>query len=187
MKKILIHFIGSTFLLISAITSANADPLTGTEDASASKEEIATENTNSESWSSRASEVLVNALSLSGIRYKYGGNSPEAGFDCSGFVRYVFKQAASLTLPRTALAMSQLGTPVTKNELQPGDLVFFNTLKSTFSHVGIYLGNNRFIHSPRAGGVVRIESMDTEYWAQRFNGAKRINSEKDLANMQVKD
>lgn len=126
------------------------------------------------SWSARASEVLVNALSLTGVQYKYGGNSPETGFDCSGFVRYVFKQAASLTLPHSALAISQIGKTVPKNELQPGDLVFFNTLKTTFSHVGIYLGNNRFIHSPSKGGQVRVENMQDGYWAKRFNGAQRI-------------
>ena len=129
-------------------------------------------------WSARVSEVLVNALSLTGVRYKYGGNSPETGFDCSGFVRYVFKQATSLSLPHSAMAISQLGKSVPKDELQPGDLVFFNTLRSTFSHVGIYLGNNRFIHSPSRGGKVRVESMDDVYWAKNFNGAQRIDQAK---------
>ena len=129
-------------------------------------------------WSTRVSEVLVNALSLTGVRYKYGGNSPETVFDCSGFVRYVFKQATSLSLPHSAMAISQLGKSVPKDELQPGDLVFFNTLRSTFSHVGIYLGNNRFIHSPSRGGKVRVESMDDVYWAKNFNGAQRIDQAK---------
>lgn len=130
-----------------------------------------------EQWPDRAREVLVNALSLTGIRYKYGGNSPETGFDCSGFVRYVYQQAANLTLPHGARAISQLGNTIPRSELQPGDLVFFNTLKSTFSHVGIYLGNNRFVHSPSSGGGVRVEDMQTSYWAKRFNGAQRIDSE----------
>lgn len=138
-----------------------------------------TEEANPENWSDRAREVLVNALSLTGIRYQYGGNSPETGFDCSGFVRYVFKQAASLTLPHSALAISQIGTAVPKSELQPGDLVFFNTLKSAFSHVGIYLGNNRFIHSPSSGGQVRVENMQDGYWSKHYNGAQRIDSAKD--------
>jgi len=128
------------------------------------------------SWPERAREVLVNALSLTGIRYKYGGNSPESGFDCSGFVRYVYQQSANLTLPHGARAISQLGKTVHKNELQPGDLVFFNTLKSAFSHVGIYLGNNRFIHSPSSGGGVRVEDMQDSYWQKRFNGAQRIEA-----------
>ncbi len=131
----------------------------------------------SQSWPERAQEVLVNALSLTGVRYKYGGNSPETGFDCSGYVRYVYQQASNLTLPHGARAISQLGKTIPRSELQPGDLVFFNTLKSTFSHVGIYLGNNRFIHSPSSGGGVRVESMQTNYWAQRFNGAQRISAQ----------
>jgi len=136
---------------------------------------------NPENWSGRAREVLVNALSLTGIKYTRGGNTPETGFDCSGFVRYVFKQAASLTLPHSALAISQLGQTIPKNELQPGDLVFFNTLKNTFSHVGIYLGNNRFVHSPSAGGKVRVENMQEGYWASRFSGAQRMDQLKATA------
>jgi cell wall-associated NlpC family hydrolase len=131
----------------------------------------------SQSWQGKAQEILINAMSLTGIKYKYGGTSPETGFDCSGFVRYVFSQAANLTLPPTARAISQIGKTVQKDELQPGDLVFFNTLKSAFSHVGIYVGDNKFIHSPRAGGAVRIENMQTGYWAKRFNGAQRVEQE----------
>jgi len=127
-------------------------------------------------WPERAREVLVNALSLTGVRYQYGGKSPESGFDCSGFVRYVYQQAGNLTLPHGARAISQLGKTIPKSELEPGDLVFFNTLKSTFSHVGIYLGNNRFIHSPSSGGGVRVEDMQSSYWEKRFNGAQRIEA-----------
>lgn len=128
-------------------------------------------------WQNRAQEILINAMSLTGIKYKYGGNNPATGFDCSGFVRYVFSQAANLTLPPTARAISQIGKTVKKDELQPGDLVFFNTLKSAFSHVGIYVGNNKFIHAPRAGSAVRVESMQTSYWANRFDGAQRIEDQ----------
>lgn len=127
-------------------------------------------------WTSKAQDVLMSALSLTGIKYKYGGNSPETGFDCSGFVRYVFQQAANLTLPHGARALSQLGQAIPIEQLQPGDLVFFNTLKSAFSHVGIYLGGNRFIHAPSAGGGIHIVDMNDEYWAKRFNGARRIDS-----------
>jgi cell wall-associated NlpC family hydrolase len=133
-------------------------------------------------WSDKAEEVLMQALSLTGIQYKYGGNSPDTGFDCSGFVRYVFSQATKITLPPTARAISQMGTTVKKEELQPGDLVFFNTLKSAFSHVGIYMGNNKFIHSPSAGGKVRVENMDNSYWKKRFNGAQRIEAVQESAN-----
>lgn len=138
----------------------------------------ATSENISSNWSVRVSEVLINALSLTGVRYTNGGNSPETGFDCSGFVRYVFQQATSLSLPHSVMAISQLGKTVPKDELQPGDLVFFNTFRSSFSHVGIYLGNNRFIHSPRRGGKVRVESMDDGYWAKNFNGAQRIDQVK---------
>ncbi len=126
------------------------------------------------SWAATAQEILVNALSLTGIKYKYGGNSPETGFDCSGFVRYVFQQAASMTLPHNTRALSQLGQSIPVEQLQPGDLVFFNTLKASFSHVGIYVGDNRFIHAPSAGGTINVVNMNDSYWAKRFNGARRI-------------
>ena len=134
---------------------------------------------NPEQWSGRTREVLMNALSLTGVKYAYGGNTPEIGFDCSGFVGYVFKQAASLTLPHSAQAMSLLGKSIPKNELQPGDLVFFNTVKTAISHVGIYMGNNRFIHAPSAGGNVRVENMKEGYWATRYSGAQRLENTSD--------
>lgn len=147
--------------------------------------EQTTNDANPDNWSGRAREVLINALSLTGIKYASGGNTPETGFDCSGFVRYVFKQAASLTLPHSALAISQLGKTVPKNDLQPGDLVFFNTLRNTFSHVGIYLGNNRFIHSPSAGGKVRVDNMQEGYWSTRYSGAQRIDAGKNITKEAV--
>lgn len=125
-------------------------------------------------WSDTAQEILINALSLTGVKYKYGGKSPETGFDCSGFVRYVFQQAANLTLPHGARAISQLGQTIPVEQLQPGDLVFFNTLKSAFSHVGIYLGDGRFIHAPSSGGGIHVVDMNDSYWAKRFNGARRL-------------
>lgn len=129
------------------------------------------------SWQARAQEILMNALSLTGIKYTYGGNSPETGFDCSGFVRYVFQQATNLTLPHGARAISQLGQSISMDQLQPGDLVFFNTLKSAFSHVGIYVGDKRFIHAPSSGGNIHIVNMEDAYWAKRYSGARRIDPE----------
>lgn len=123
------------------------------------------------------SEITESALDLIGIKYKRGGSTIENGLDCSGFVRLVFKNANEADLPRTAKEMSQEGETVSTKDLQPGDLVFFNTLKKSFSHVGIYLGENKFIHSPSPGGKVRIESMSVSYWQKRFNGARRINDE----------
>ena len=142
----------------------------------------ATKNANS--WSNSAQEIIMSALSQTGVKYKWGGNSPESGFDCSGFVRYVFQQAANLTLPHGARAISQLGQTVTQPELQPGDLVFFNTLRSTFSHVGIYIGNNRFIHSPATGSAISVTDMSDSYWAKRFTGARRIDA-KEMASIEA--
>ena len=123
----------------------------------------------------RASELAMYAMGMLGIDYKYGGNTPEEGLDCSGLVKLIFKEAWDKDLPRTAKEQSRVGHRVEKSELQPGDLVFFNTLRRSFSHVGIYLGDHKFIHAPSTGSQVRIESMDVNYWKQRFNGARRIN------------
>jgi cell wall-associated NlpC family hydrolase len=138
----------------------------------------------SPSWSSTAQEIILHAISQTGVKYKYGGIAPDSGFDCSGFVRYVFQQAANLTLPHGARAISQVGTKVSKDELQPGDLVFFNTLRSVTSHVGIYVGNNRFIHSPSAGGTISVTDMNDAYWAKRFTGARHIEAN-DLAAIET--
>ena len=118
--------------------------------------------------------TLDRALDFIGIRYKRGGSSPETGFDCSGFVSYIYKETLGLVLPHNAKAISQQGERVEKTELQPGDLVFFNTMRRTFSHVGIYLGDNLFVHAPRTGARVRIEDMTDRYWSRRFNGARRV-------------
>ena len=118
--------------------------------------------------------TLDEALELLGIRYKRGGTSPVTGFDCSGFVRHVFNESVGLLLPHNAKAISQQGEKVEKTELQPGDLVFFNTMRRAFSHVGIYLGDNRFVHAPKPGAKVRIENMGDSYWTRRYNGARRV-------------
>lgn len=119
-------------------------------------------------------ELVMQALGYLGIRYKYGGNSPDTGFDCSGLVRYVVNQAVGLALPRDTRAISQVGAQVRTEELQPGDLVFFNTMRRPFSHVGIYIGDHRFIHAPASGGAVELVSMTERYWQSRFDGARRL-------------
>jgi cell wall-associated NlpC family hydrolase len=119
-------------------------------------------------------DTLDKALDLIGIRYRRGGTSPENGFDCSGFVGHVFREGLGLYLPRSSKEMSKTGEDVSRKELQPGDLVFFNTMRRAFSHVGIYLGDNKFVHSPRAGGTVRVEDMTDRYWRKRYNGARRV-------------
>ena len=127
--------------------------------------------------STGAHELALNALSLIGIDYRYGGNDPETGFDCSGMVRHVVRNALGLDLPRTARDMAQLGKRIPLDDLKPGDLVFFNTMRRAFSHVGIYLGDNRFVHAPSSGGQVRIEDMSARYWVARFEGARRLPTE----------
>lgn len=124
---------------------------------------------------STAQDAIDSALDLLGIRYRRGGSSPEAGFDCSGFVSHVFRERLGLILPRSSREMSKSGEAVSREELQPGDLVFFNTMRHAFSHVGIYLGDNQFVHAPRSGGHVRVEDLRGSYWKKRFNGARRLN------------
>jgi len=121
--------------------------------------------------------LLDGALNLVGIRYRRGGGSVETGFDCSGYVGYVFREYLGLALPRTSYEIARLGSKIVDEELKPGDLVFFNTMRHSFSHVGIYLGDNRFVHSPRPGRAVRVEDMRESYWSRRYNGARRIDVE----------
>jgi cell wall-associated NlpC family hydrolase len=123
----------------------------------------------------KASELVVNAMGFLGVPYKWGGASAETGFDCSGFVRAMYEQSVGLLLPRKAEQQAAATQQIEKTELQPGDLVFFNTMRRAFSHVGIYIGDGKFIHSPRAGSEVRVESMGLSYWQRRFDGARRVS------------
>lgn len=125
-------------------------------------------------YSNAAQDVLLKGLELVGINYRMGGNDPNSGLDCSSYVQTVFRDAVGLVLPRTAREQAQVGAEVDRTELKPGDLVFFNTMRRTFSHVGIYLGDNYFLHAPRAGSAVRVESMQSSYWTRRYNGARRV-------------
>lgn len=122
-----------------------------------------------------AQDAVDQAIDLLGIRYRRGGSSPETGFDCSGFVSHVFREGLGLILPRSSKEMSKSGQEIGREELRPGDLVFFNTMRRAFSHVGIYLGDNQFVHAPRTGARVRIEDLRDGYWMKRFNGGRRIN------------
>jgi cell wall-associated NlpC family hydrolase len=123
----------------------------------------------------KASDMVLTSMNFLGVPYRRGGTTAESGFDCSGFTRRVFEMSLGLILPRRA--DEQANAPgliaIKRDELKPGDLVFFNTLKRTFSHVGIYVGEGKFIHSPRTGGEVRVEDMRFAYWAKRFTGARR--------------
>ncbi|WP_429341619.1 C40 family peptidase [Paraburkholderia sp. GAS42] len=124
----------------------------------------------------KAGDVVVGALNMIGVRYRWGGNTPDSGLDCSGFVRYVFQDTLGMALPRRAEEMSRVGEKVRMSELKPGDLVFFNTMRRAASHVGIYIGDNKFVHSPSTGSTIRVDDLDDGYWEKRFTGARRIET-----------
>ncbi|MBA4264441.1 MAG: glycoside hydrolase [Comamonadaceae bacterium] len=127
-----------------------------------------------QSVADQASGLVINAMAFLGVPYKWGGNSFDTGFDCSGFVRAVYEQSVGKVLPRRSDEQAAATQVIDRKDLKPGDLVFFNTMRRAFSHVGIYVGEGRFIHSPRAGAHVRMEDMRVSYWSSRFNGARRV-------------
>jgi cell wall-associated NlpC family hydrolase len=178
-----------SLLVVLAATSAHAAPLASAEDEvgrfMAEKrlldrlEEVRTNvgervTDRASRMAHRASDLVVTAMGFLGVPYRRGGNSMETGFDCSGFVKAMYEQTIGHILPRRANEQAAATQKIDKRELQPGDLVFFNTLKRTFSHVGIYIGDNKFIHSPKPGAQVRVEDMGVPYWATRFDGARRV-------------
>lgn len=124
--------------------------------------------------SEQRAEALLQTLLMLGVDYRYGGKTPETGFDCSGLVAHVFREAYGIELPHNARAQSEMGMRVSLSELRAGDLVFYNTLNRPFSHVGIYLGDGRFVHAPKTGAQVRVEPIRGQYWMRRFDGARRI-------------
>ena len=124
--------------------------------------------------SQKSADALFFALSTLGIDYRSGGRSPTTGFDCSGLVSHIYAEAYGKKIPPNTRAQSSLGETVSLRELEPGDLVFFNTLQRPYSHVGIYIGDERFVHAPRTGASVRIESLKARYWSARFDGARRL-------------
>ncbi|MGE0349762.1 C40 family peptidase [Hydrogenophaga sp.] len=126
--------------------------------------------------SDQASSLVINALAFLDVPYQYGGNSAASGFDCSGFVRAVYEQSLGKILPRRSDEQAAATQAIDRSELKPGDLVFFNTMRRAFSHVGIYVGDGKFIHAPRTGAQVRVEDMRLAYWNKRFNGARRVNT-----------
>jgi cell wall-associated NlpC family hydrolase len=173
-------------VLVSAAASASPDPIDGvsryliengmlTGPASSEAAPPKPENALVGRIRDKASDMVLTAMNFLGVPYVRGGTSAERGFDCSGFTRHVFEMSVGLVLPRRVdeQATAKGLIKVKREELKPGDLVFFNTLKRTFSHVGIYVGDGKFIHSPRSGGEVRVEDMRFAYWAKRFTGARR--------------
>jgi cell wall-associated NlpC family hydrolase len=129
-----------------------------------------------ETVSAKASELVMTSMGFLGVPYRRGGNSMETGFDCSGFVRAMYEQVSGLVLPRKAEQQAAQTQKINRDDLQPGDLVFFNTMRRAFSHVGIYVGDGKFIHSPKPGAAVRVEDMHIPYWNRRFDGARRVET-----------
>ncbi|AIY43226.1 putative lipoprotein [Collimonas arenae] len=123
--------------------------------------------------SDKGNDIVIYSLGLIDTNYRFGGKNPEAGLDCSGMVSYVYRQAAGLKVTGSAADIARQGRPITKAELRPGDLVFFNTMHRAFSHVGIYIGDGRFINAPSTNGKVRIDRLDNNYYAARFEAVRR--------------
>jgi len=171
-------------LLILLILSFSSPSWAEVDSINLSNQEIVVPSeltpTTDKQWANKISLIIDKAYELTGIKYKLGGSKPETGFDCSQFVKYVFEQALNLSLPPSARSLSKMGETIKFEDLQPGDLVFFNTRKSKFSHVGIYVGNNEFIHAPRTGKTIRVENLTKNYWLKRFNGATRVDPAETL-------
>ncbi|GJH19771.1 C40 family peptidase [Caballeronia novacaledonica] len=164
----------------SSSQNANNGIFSSSKSSDASSADAASSSGGAKSFlsgvASKAGDVVVGALNMIGVRYRWGGNTPDSGLDCSGFVRYVFQDTLGMTLPRRAEEMSRVGEKVTVSDLKPGDLVFFNTMRRSFSHVGIYIGDNKFVHSPSTGSTIRVDDMEDGYWEKRFQGARRIEN-----------
>jgi len=171
----------SIALVLSGVLPAQAQPATAEDDFSRVMAEKPAEKglmqrlgQVGERITDTTSELVVTAVGFLGVPYRRGGNSAETGFDCSGFVRAIYEQTIGLVLPRRANEQAAATQVIDKRDLQPGDLVFFNTLRRAFSHVGIYVGDGKFIHSPKPGAQVRVEDMNGNYWQRRFDGARRV-------------
>lgn len=121
-----------------------------------------------------ASEVVLYALGLLNIHYQFGGSNPDAGLDCSGMTAYIYREAVGIKLPHNALQQSQLGIAVNKNNLAPGDLVFFNTNGKSISHVGVYIGEGKFVHAPSTNGQIKVTKLSDSYFSSRYETARRI-------------
>lgn len=168
------HLLRDSYLL-----STQSDPLGAWLDK---KDQLAVDYPQSDVPSSQLPKTMAaTALKFLGVKYRYGGDAPGEGFDCSGLVAYAAEKSLGLKLPRTASSQAQEGISIDRDELRRGDLVFFNTRGRRFSHVGIYLGNHQFVHAPRTGATIRVESMDIAYWRKRYNGARRLKPQAETA------
>ena len=179
MKKLLITFCMAGL----GLSSAHAAPQNDELDKFLNKHRVVGQIQQAgDQMLSSASELIGNAMVFLGVNYRYGGSSPETGFDCSGFVRATFEKARGYVLPRRAAEQAAVTQKIAKEELKPGDLVFFNTMRRTFSHVGIYIGEGKFIHAPSTGSSVRVDDMNASYWTKRFNGARRVAEANKLSS-----
>ena len=182
----------AVLVLCFAFSLAHANPAEVVGNKDATKLESKIESTSSyfarftyqvvDSVSSKTESLINDAMQLIGVRYRWNGDLPQSGLDASGFVRFVFRDKLGFLLPPKSSQMSKVGKPITREELQPGDLVFFNTMRLTFSHVGIYVGDNKFIHSPAKGSTVRVDDLASSYWDKRFDGARRLDGSDELSN-----
>jgi cell wall-associated NlpC family hydrolase len=167
-----------TLLILCCVANAHAAPSNNAADDIerylAERGIVAQMEQVRQSVGNTASDLVGNAMGFLGVPYRRGGTNAETGFDCSGFVRSMFEQTIGKVLPRRASEQAAATEKIDKQDLKPGDLVFFNTMRQTFSHVGIYVGDNKFIHSPRSGKSVRVEDMRDAYWERRFTGARRV-------------
>jgi len=185
------RWLSLVLVLVLACTAAQAAPATAEDDLSRlmaekglmTRLELMGQSVKQGAAAARdnASDLVFNAMGFLGVPYRRGGSSADTGFDCSGFVRAMYEQTVGLILPRRANEQAAATQKIDKQELQPGDLVFFNTMKRAFSHVGIYVGDGKFIHSPKPGAEVRVEDMGVAYWARRFDGARRVNTAQEQA------
>ena len=174
------RFLATVVLLIAAVTvcsATHAEPAVSRDDLNklmSDEGRLTHIDQVRQSVTNKASELVVNAIGFLGVPYRRGGNTAESGFDCSGFVKAIYEQSVGLILPRRAEQQASATQNIDKKDLQPGDLVFFNTMRRAFSHVGIYVGDGKFIHSPKPGAEVRVESLSLSYWQRRFDGARRV-------------
>ncbi|HCA27497.1 MAG TPA: hypothetical protein DEP05_07660 [Betaproteobacteria bacterium] len=156
--------------LLSACAASPQQPLSNNPPLAASPQPIVRQD-NIQDKTSRQNIVLY-AFGLIGIDYRFGGGNPASGLDCSGMVRYIYRNAAAINLPHNAYRMARMGRKISRAELKPGDLVFFNTLHRPYSHVGIYIGNHRFIHAPHTNGKIEISNLNSPYFSKHYEAAR---------------
>ncbi|MFM6921584.1 MAG: C40 family peptidase [Polynucleobacter victoriensis] len=183
-KALLSKVLGLSFGAIIAVSAYAADPVAEAPAEAAVPRESMFQSGRSyiarvsdrlaDTVTGKSDELINRAMEVIGVRYRWDAELPQSGLDGSSFVGYVFKDKLGFLLPRKSTQMSRVGKPITREELQPGDLVFFNTMRLTFSHVGIYVGDNKFIHAPSKGKSIRVDDMTKAYWEKRYNGARRM-------------